>query len=251
MAAPTVTKKEIDAIMSMNPAEVRDTTKKKALRYKDSWLDLSKNLYRIKLLKDYTKWGFETFEDYVNKELDLVDREVRYWISNLKKYVLDLGIDEEKLKGKSWSKLSIVMPAVKTKKDAEEWIEKTETHTQEQLKHKVSNKLAGKPEDSGPVMDTLRFSVTEDEKKTINKALEAAARVSQGNNDRPGHLLEMVCLDFLGDNPDNRKEFYASMIAKLERVFGVKLLAIDKENPKWKELFEQARDIVRGAQIES
>lgn len=245
----SLTKKEIEALMAKSPSEVREDTKSKALRYKDCWLDLSKNLYRIKLCKDFQKWGYDTFEEYINKELDLVDREVRYWLGNLKKYVLTLGVDEEKLKGKSWSKLSIVMPVVKNKKDAEEWIAKTDTHTQEQLKHKVRNKLAGKPEDSGPVMETLRYHVTEDEKKTINKALEVAAKVARSGNDRPAHLLEMICLEFLTSNPESRKEFFASMVVKIERVFGVKLLAIDKENPKWSTLFKEARAIVQEVEV--
>jgi hypothetical protein len=244
-----LTKKEIEALMAKPPSEVREDTKSKALRYKDCWLDLSKNLYRIKLCKDFQKWGYETFEEYINKELDLVDREVRYWLANLKKYVLTLGVDEAKLKGKSWTKLSIGMPVVKNKKDAEKWIEDTETHTVAQLQHKAKNRLAGKPEDSGPVMETIRYHVTEDEKKTINKAMEVAAKVARSGNDRPAHLLEMICLAFLNDNPESRKEFFASMVVKMERVFGVKMLAIDKENPKWSELFKQARAIVQEVEV--
>lgn len=59
----SLTKKEIEALMAKSPSEVREDTKSKALRYKDCWLDLSKNLYRIKLCKDFQKWGYETFED--------------------------------------------------------------------------------------------------------------------------------------------------------------------------------------------
>lgn len=239
--------KVVGPVAKMSSSEIREDTKKKASRYKDVWLELAKNLYRIRLCQDYKKWNFDTFEDYVDKELGLEIRTVQVWISILNKFVFQAGVDEEKLKGSAWSKVAVTVPVV-NKKNAVQWLEKAEKLSQKKLQHVVKNTLEGKKEGDGPEMDILTFHVTLDEKKTIMKALEAVAKIAQ--NQRPGHLLEMICLHFLGDHIDQRRDEYVRMIGRIEQLFHVKILGIDKENPAWKELFEKARDLIRGARVE-
>ena len=246
-----MTKKEMEDLMKVPPSEVREDAKKKATKYRDIWLDLGKVLYRIRAAKDYEDWGFETFEAYLNQELALEYREVVYWIQIIDKLVFKIGVDEERLKKLPWTKVRTVLPVVTTKKNAEEWLDKVEKKDRAELQHAVKNKIEGRPEEEGPVMETLTFTVTAEEKKTIQKAMELATKLSQGHSDRPGHLLEMVAFHYIGNQPSNRREAFAEMVGKLEQVFHVKLLAVDKENPKWKDMFEQARDLIRGAQVEA
>ena len=247
----SMTKKDMEDLMKVPASDVREDAKKKAVKYRDIWLELGKVLYRVRMAKDYEDWGFETFEAYLNQELALEYREVMYWIQIIAKLVFKMGVDEDRLKKLPWSKVRTVLPVVTTKKNAEEWLDKVEKKDRAELQHAVRNKIEGRPEDEGPVLDTFSITVTGEQKKTILKAMEMATKLSQGNGDSPGHLLEMVAFHYIGNQPSNRREAFAEMVGKLEQVFHVKLLAVDKENPKWKEMFEQARDVIRGAQVEA
>lgn len=240
-----VTKRELEALMKKSPSEVREEIKKKVVFYREAWLELAKYLYRVQLCKDYEKWGFETFYDYVEHELQIYEREARWWIQILKKFVLDLGVDEDVLRELPWSKLRYVA-SVANRKNVKQVLSVVKEKTQDEVIDWAANASKGKAD--MPEFETMKFSVTKDQKKTIVKAMEEAKKIAQNHSD--GHILEMICMDFLADHPDNRKEAFFRMAAKLEQVFHVKLLVVDKDNPDWKKLFEQARDIIRAAQVE-
>ncbi len=229
-------------------AEVRKENKGKAVLYREVWLEMAQSLYRVQLCEDWKKWGFKSFEEYVEKELKLDAREVRYWKAIYKTFILTLGMDGERLKGMHWSKLRYLVPVVNAK-NVETWLARAEKLTQTQLEEAVGEARAGREPDDDVKMDRFKCPVTEDEKRTIEAALEAAKKIAPTGNERLGHLLEMVCLDFMGDHPDTRKEAYASMIARIEQVWHIKLLAIDKEDPNWKNVFEKARDVIRGSKV--
>lgn len=247
-----VSKEAFEALMKRPHAEVRKETKERVVLYRDAWLELAQNLCRIQYCEDYKKWKYETFEEYVEKELGITSREARYWKAIYKKFVLDLGVDGERLKGIHWCKLRVLVPVV-TQKNVREWLKKAESMYFSDLEEMVQS---GREPSEAPEAHVLKgrdgkpIYVTEEERKTIHKAIEVAYKVSEGGNDRDGSLLEMICLDYLGDHPESRKEALASMLHRIEQVWHVKLVAIDKEDPNWKALFEKVRDVIRGSQVE-
>jgi hypothetical protein len=241
------TKKELQHIEEMTPAARREDTKKKAEKYKEAWVSVAKNLYVIKGCKDYEKWGHDTFIDYVEKELGIEERTVFYWFSIIDKFYKE-GIPEAEWREVDWTKLRMIIPVV-NKANHKKLIADARDKSRPQLMHQVKCIKEGKKDEDGPVMEMLTFSVTLDEKKIIQKALEAASKIAQ--NDRPAHLLEMICMHFLADAPETRKEEFLKLISKIEEKFFIKTVVISKDNPGWKEMFEKARDIVRGALVES
>lgn len=247
-----ISKEAFDALMKRPHAEVRRETKEQVVQYRDAWLELAQNLTRIQYCEDYKKWGYDTFEEYVEKELGITSREARYWKAIYRKFVLELGINGDRLKGIHWCKLRVLVPVV-NKKNVEDWLNKAEKMYFSDVEDAVRS---GKDPSDAPEVHVLKgrdgrpIYVTEEERKTIHKAIEVAHKISEGGNDRDGSLLEMVCLDFLGDHPETRREALASMLHRIEQVWHVKLLAIDKEDPNWKALFERVRDVIREAQVE-
>jgi hypothetical protein len=245
-----VSKEAFEELKKRPHTEVRKETREKAVLYRDAWLELAQNLCRIQVCEDYKRWNYDTFEEYVEKELGISSREVRYWRAIYRKLVIDLGIRGDRLDGFHWCKLRLIVPVV-NRHNVEQWLNRAERMTFTQLEVAVEEARKGKdPDDDGPTMDKLVVSVTSDEMSTILKAIEAAKKIAPTGNERDGHLLEMICLDFLGDHPDTHREALVSMIYRIEQVFHVKLLAIDKQDPQWQKLFEKARDVIREAHVE-
>lgn len=245
----SATKVELDKIMERSPAEVRAEAKAVSVRYKDCWAELAKLLYRIKVLRDYEKWKYVTFEAYVEEELGLEARTVRYWLSIYDKLVLQLGVSESQLKGKAWGKIRYIVP-VANKDNVDKWLEKAERLTQPELAVSVHDAIEGKAEKPDTELFTpISFRVSPDQRKTIVDAIEHAKKLSPNKNDHDAHALEMICLNFLGDNLDSNRDALVKILAKIESVFRVKTLVLDTDNPNWKESFEKAREVIQKSSV--
>jgi hypothetical protein len=245
----SATKVELDKIMERSPAEVRVEAKAVSVRYKDCWAELAKLLYRIKVLRDYEKWKYVTFEAYVEEELGLEARTVRYWLSIYDKLVLQLGVSESQLKGKAWGKIRYIVP-VANKDNVDKWLEKAERLTQPELAVSVHDAIEGKAEKPDTELFTpISFRVSPDQRKTIVDAIEHAKKLSPNKNDHDAHALEMICLNFLGDNLDSNRDALVKILAKIESVFRVKTLVLDTDNPNWKEGFEKAREAIQKSSV--
>jgi hypothetical protein len=231
-------------------AEIRKDTKEKATRFKDAWAGLAKNLYRICVAQDYKKWDYNTFEQYIENELGLEPRSVYHWLAIYKKLVLGLGVQEEKLTGRAWGKVRYIV-SIATQKNVDSWLEKCDHLSQDAIIEAIRNAKSGKAVGEGPVLVPFpcKGKVTEDEKATILLAVDQAKRIIQHNqsnkSDRDGHAEEMIHLHFLSDHFDAAKDVYAKIVARIERLFNVKILTFDKNRPDWKECFEKARDAIR------
>jgi len=236
-------KKEYKELMAKSTEDIRNETKEKAARYRDIWAELSRNLYRIKVAEDYRGWGFASFEEYVADELGLEARTVLYWLSIYDKLVLNLGISEEKLKGKAWSKLRYIVPVV-NRKNVAKWMERAETMTQGQIHTAVQASQSGKEiDDSKPTPESFKLAVTPEEKKTIEAAMTSISKIADGKS--PGHQLAMICMHFESDHFEARRDLYVKVISRIEKLFDVKLLTVDRRSENWKEQFERARDAMR------
>jgi hypothetical protein len=245
----SATKVELDKIMERPSAEVRVEAKAVAVRYKDCWAELAKLLYRVKMLRDFEKWKYVTFEAYVEEELGLEARTVRYWLSIYDKLVLQLGVSEAQLKGKAWGKVRYIVP-VATKENVDKWLEKAERLTQPELAVSVHDAIEGKAEKPDTDLFTpISFRVSPDQRKTIVDAIEHAKKLSPNKNDHDAHALEMICLNFLGDNLEANKDALVKILAKIESVFRVKMLILDTDNPRWKETFEEARAVIQKSSV--
>jgi hypothetical protein len=240
----------IDKLMQRPSAEIREETKKVSARYKDCWAELAKLLYRIKALRDYEKWKYTTFEAYVEEELGLEARTVRFWLSIYDKLVLQLGVSEEKLKGRAWAKVRYILP-VANKGNVDKWLDKAERLSQPEIAATVHEVIEGRAEPvEGSLFTPLSFKVNDDQRKTIETAIAKAKKLSPNDNDADAHALEMICLSFLGDSFEEKRDVLVKMLAKIESVFRVKLLAINTSCPEWKDIFAQAQEVVKKASVE-
>jgi hypothetical protein len=93
-----------------------------------------------------------------------------------------------------------------------------------------ANKQPSKPDPVEPdKLVYLHFPLYPEQELNVKTALRKAGDIC--GSDKKGHRLDLICLDFLANNdivPSNRDESRMKFLSKIERIFGVKMIAIDE-----------------------
>ena len=206
----------------------------------------------------FSKWGYGSFAEYVDKELGLMKRSAEnlryayYWFEirlNLPKETKD------KVKGLGRSKV-YQLSGVVDENDIETWVEKASQMTHEDLKKSLQVVKAQKSQrhddieneglkgldeigersgDETPVpmpeeIHQFHTSLYKGQWDIIQSAIDRAKGMS--GSDRIGHNLELICQDFLmnnefGQTPDVDVKQYVN---KTEKRLGIKLIGIDMKS---------------------
>jgi hypothetical protein len=147
------------------------------------------------------------------------------------------------------SKIRYIVPVV-NKENIDKWLDKAERLSQPEIAVSVHDAIEGKVEKPDTEIFTpISFRVSPDQRKTIVDAIEHAKKISPNKNDHDAHALEMICLNFLGDNIEANKDALIKILSKIESVFRVKVLLLDKDRPDWQKIFEEARSVLQKAAV--
>jgi hypothetical protein len=237
----------------MNNGELRRQAKAAAKQYDQAWLPLARALYQVKKLKAYEDWGFELWSEYIAEDLEISIelRQADYFCLVIAKLQVGLGVSDMDLEAIGPSRARAIIPVV-DKSNIDKWMVVAKKTPYKDLEDAVrSAKKKGDktpPEISNYV--PLNFRVTTDQATTIRHALGLVGKVAPNPNKSDGHLMELMALDFIANHPTSSKEYFAQQCNRLEQVFGIKLVAIDKENPAWPAMLEKIRGILSGAEID-
>lgn len=182
---------------------------------------------------------YDSFEDYTERELEMKGRKAAYLISIYEKFVVQLGIPQETLRGLQWSKAKELVPVI----DEDNWndlLSKLPHMTMKEVKAMVK-KLKGvtsghRESSSEPDEKMLRksFSLTAEQAENLESALKVASALTA--SDKDGNNIDLICTDFIaGAAGTGGLEGVLDKIdvikASLERAFGVtiKIEEIDAE----------------------
>lgn len=209
-----------------------------ALRNKaddDSWA-LASALAQVHAKSYYHGWGFDTWKDYVEKEVDIHIRKAQFlvkieeWLAGLPKnvsgWVRTLG----------WTKARMLCGVI-THENASEWRARIGTGITvaalDDLLHAESAAAAANPDGPGGDSDpnrqpAFKVRVTPAQRQNIERALEVAARAAgcDTTEDRKGYLLDLVATEYLAGNHGIRT--VSDYLTNVENVLGVKLVAFDE-----------------------
>lgn len=238
----------------MTNGELRKQAKAAAKQYDQAWLPLARALYSIKKIKAYEDWGFEMWSEYVAEDLGVPIelRQADYFVLVIAKLSVTLGVSDMDLEAIGQSRARVIIPVV-DKKNIDKWLNVAKKTPYKDLEDAV--KAARKKGDNVPPEISnyvpLNFRVTTDQATTIRHALGLVGKIAPNPNKSDGHLMEMMAMEFISNHPTSTKEFFALQCSRLEQVFGIKLIAIDKENPAWPAMIEKIRGIVAGAEVET
>ncbi len=196
----------------------------------------------------FQKWGFKSFEHYAEKELGLRKRTAQniryayYWFEVQEKLPANILTELKKI-GRS----RVYILAGFAKKDVISlWIEKAKGCTFDDLKKAITqakavlagrnvdteevNQFSGTDSGGAPAPEqthTVQTSLYDDQFKIYEAAVVRAKGISK--SDKIGHNLVLICQDFLANNEfgDDPKKDVQGYLSKMERLIGLKLIAID------------------------
>lgn len=183
--------------------------------------------------KYYKEWGFDSFDAYLDAETGYQRRKAYYLISIYTKVVQECKIDAEKLGKYEWSKVKELVPIL-TPKNCQSLLDKSKAMTGAEVETLVKERRpkiihAQDPqpsEKSEGVLYEETFYLVKEQKDNVAKALEVAEEES--GSVKKGHLLDLICTDFLSGKPETKgtealAERLLREIQTIERVYKVTL----------------------------
>lgn len=181
--------------------------KKLAQEVGHSFLDLGQKLLECRRTQWHKLIGFDTFDDFVERSLQISGRAGRYYARVFEFYVEKNQCPVERLVQIGWTKLEKLLPALEGKTRSENaiefirWFGYAELHTVRELEVEILSRLSPEEKEKGGLRTAYTVPVTELQRDVVNQAVESVKRQT-GNND-PGTALEYLAADFLsGTQPD-------------------------------------------------
>ncbi len=243
--------------------KVRHQAKVLAREIDTGYMKLAKILYDITDTKSseppyeplYRAWGYNSFKDYAEEELNLKDRKAEY----LRKiwYKLEIELDtmdpevKKRLIAIGWSKMRLlVQDDVLSILNAEEWADRGEKSSFPALQRMIQQYKLEKAKLNGgggltdspnfatepevPKSEPFRqrtFGLFENQMQVLDEALKKAAVLTGNPNAKPEQLLTLIATDFaatsaIGTGHDAQLKY----VAKLEQQMGLKFIVVDPES---------------------
>ena len=261
-AAPTTEKSIIGSKPWAN--RLRNRAKELAGVLENGYMEMAQILYQVwdtpvggdrKRAALYTDWGYESFKEYAEKELEIDGKRaerLRYIWYKLEIEMRDLDPAlKQRIVNLGFCKVRELI-RVLTPRNAQSWVQRAEGTTyyvlqaavSDEKKRQVNQLPAGETDPDSPAADEatpLPSPSTEPEMVTreifgfypeqltnVRLALSKAAELS--HSDKKSHNFDLICTDFLATNDfvagdlDKRLRY----VAKMERVLGLRLVAMDE-----------------------
>lgn len=206
----------------------------------------------------YALWGYSTLDDYCERELGFRSRKARHLVSIYNK-TIDGPIPREATKHIEWSKMALIAPLVDKgiidQDNAEQWVEEIEGKNFEEVRAmaklavSASSQKASEESDEPVVPEevfVLRVPLYKDQWENVQVALKKA-EVIAGSDKKP-HLLDCIALAFNSEGFTSNTDALDEVCRRAERVFGVRILAIDEDEGNKVVFGEQLARLLKAAE---
>lgn len=201
----------------------------------ESYWDLAVALEDVYERGCYRAWGFESWKDYVENEIDIHIRKAQFlvqiqkWINEMKPNV------QAWIRAMGWTKARMLISVI-TAENAREWKARLDGKTVAEIDKMLKEMKAAKDEsESAGGADS-----SEDKPKSVNFKLfplqldnwTRAAELAMGpaESDKPGNLLDLICTDYIASNMTIRS--IGDLLGKYEKTLGVRLVAYDEKKDR-------------------
>lgn len=225
---------ENTAVVEVEYAEIRQKALELRNKVGEDYWELSIVLTDIYNNDRYRSWGFDTWKDYVDQELDFTIRKAQYMVKIQSWFDTLTPAMQEFFKSLGWVKCRMLMPVV-VKENAKSWKKRIEGKTLKEIediikgdRKDISGKESG-PDDTGDSGSTSSndslvrrsFSLYTGQDEVVSNAISKAKDI--GETDKDGHALSLICMDYLASNADLID--MVSMFKHLEDITGLKIVA--------------------------
>jgi len=204
--------------------------------------DLAEVLYTIHQEALYTRLGYENFVEYVENDLDFEKRKAQYFISMWAYYGVKLAGNPEvmdKVKTIGWTKAKDLIGVV-TPDNVDQWVETAKQVSAPkllELARGALQKMADDPDadvdpadlPTGEKFNSKNFKLTDEQLHNVELALKKAAEMAE--SDKPGHLIDQICTNFLALNAGvDNLDGLPYLLKSLEENFGITILALKRNS---------------------
>jgi len=182
-------------------------------------------------------WGYDSFGEFAHAELGIKQAKAYYLVKIFKELRVKLKVPKKVLEEVEWTKAKELAPlaiaGIVTAENVDEWVKKAKRMTVPQLAEdarSAKEALATGKAVSPETITRLTFALFDPQYKNVMNALSVAAGVA--GSDKKGHQLDMIALEFLSTY-DSKTPTISAMkryLKSIERLFGVRLIAIDKKD---------------------
>jgi len=178
----------------------------------------------------YRSWGFESWKDYVDKELHLHIRKAQMLVRIQEKFKLLSTEVQAWLRDLGWTKARMLVGIV-TMENAAEWKNlvqgKTVAEIEKMLKE-AGDEGGEEGEPGESPEDTFKkvtLSLAQPQYDNYKRAIDKAEEIS--GSDKAGNLVDLICTEFLTLNApvETLQEYFIH----IERSTGVKLMAYKED----------------------
>jgi hypothetical protein len=187
---------------------------------------LATALHTVWAASAYQEWGYASFNDYVDSELDMQRRKAQYLVAIADWFGSQSNDVQDWVKGLGWTKARELVGVVDDS-NAAEWQEVVEGASLREISEavktaKTASSETGASEASGEDKPKgKRFMLFEGQMSNVEAALTQAK--INASTEKEGHALDMICTEYLaGNGALNSLQDYLS---RVEQVIGRKLIA--------------------------
>ena len=184
----------------------------------------------------YRKEGRSTFADFVCDFMGMTSRKANYLVAIYRKLVVQAHVPESVLRTIEWTKAAQIsrLPSSELKDPQKRmgWIDKAKEEKLGTIIADVSNAklvFAGKKPDAEP-WESYSFRMVRDQMRIVRLALDAARKLLA--SDHEGHLLSMICAEFLAGRCNDITLSLKDALDSISRSYEVDILAVKEKSGK-------------------
>jgi hypothetical protein len=224
-------------VVSIEHADTRNRILDLRRQVEEGYWDLSQALYEVYSGSYYIAWGFASWKEYAECELELAPRKAQYLVSIQEWFGRMRPEIQNWVQGLGWTKAKELVGVV-TEENAKDWRNRLDGLSYRDMMSELHRSDDG----SGPNPDPLpsgtsnssgdekpqkkMFSLFSAQSENVEVAIEKAKKMA--NTEKEGHALDLICSDFLATNAG--VDTVSEMLGRFERSTGLYLIAYDKND---------------------
>lgn len=223
-------------VVEVEYAEIRQKALELRNKVGEDYWELSIVLADIYNNDRYRSWGFDSWKDYIDQELDFTIRKAQYMVKIQSWFDTLTPAMQEFFRSLGWVKCRMLMPVV-VKENAKSWKKKVEGKTLKEIEGIIKGKKVtensssgggesgsestGESTTSGDRLVRRSFSLYTGQDEVVLNAISRAKDI--GETDKDGHALSLICMDYLASSTDQID--ITSLFKHMEDITGLHIVA--------------------------
>ncbi|MCF8012494.1 MAG: hypothetical protein K9L56_14575 [Clostridiales bacterium] len=181
----------IDMYQENRVNEVRNALINVSERVIHDYCELAELLHEVWQGQYHKEYGYKSFSDYVEAELDIKGRKAHFLVQ-ITKTLNYLGIPWDEVREVGWRKMGCIS-SLMNENNAQYWIEQAQTLNLSQLSNLAKEYRSGNKFENEPIV-RMTIQTTEDGSSIIKAAMDHAIKTKNAKNN--SEALEKICYDW-------------------------------------------------------